>query len=283
MSRSFSYGCFVYVFAVSFMVAAIPASAHDVEAGGASYNARPQVQKLECMTGERSQCPEGQVLRVRGEGLAQSDNVIFLGRAGRADDRPAAPEARSPHRVVVRVPAGARTGPVRVTSRVLGSSRASKRLRVTAASAPASQPAPVVPPGEGVFPVRGEYDFGSEVNRFGGGRGHEGQDVFAACGTPVVTVRSGFVSFATFQERAGNYAVVTADDGTSQAYMHMLQPASVKKGDRVAAGQPIGLVGETGRATGCHLHYESWTAPGWYQGGQPIDPLPELQQYATRG
>jgi murein DD-endopeptidase MepM/ murein hydrolase activator NlpD len=34
-----------------------------------------------------------------------------------------------------------------------------------------------------------------------------------------------------------------------------------------------------GRASGCHLHFEMWTAPGWYQGGDVFDPLPELTRW----
>ena len=123
----------------------------------------------------------------------------------------------------------------------------------------------------------------TEVNGFGGGRGHQGQDIFATCGTPLVSARSGIVTVATSEARAGNYTVITADDWTSQAYMHMLEPATVVRDQRVTAGQPIGQVGQSGRATGCDLHFELWTAPGWYEGGTAVDPLPELQQYATRG
>ena len=70
---------------------------------------------------------------------------------------------------------------------------------------------------------------------------------------------------------------MNADDGTSQAYMHLRSAATVRRGDRVETGHPLGQVGDTGRATGCHLHFELWTAPGWYQGGEPVDPLPWLQ------
>lgn len=262
-------------------VAATPSVAHDNRAGGAAFVSRPVVEKLVCATGEQSRCTEGELLKLRGEGLAEARSVVFLGRSGRADDMRALPQKRSPHRVLVRVPAGARSGPVRVTSRSARASRASGRLKVTAARGPGAPGA--VPAGEGVFPVRGKYDFGTDVNRFGGGRGHKGQDVFAACGTPLVAARSGTVSLARTQERAGNYVVITAADGTSQVYMHMLRPTTLDKGAAVAAGQPVGLVGQTGRATGCHLHYESWTAPGWYRGGRAIDPLPELQAYAARG
>lgn len=131
-----------------------------------------------------------------------------------------------------------------------------------------------------IFPIRGKHDLGqSETNNFGGARNHGGQDMFAKCGTPLVAARGGVVTRAAFQERAGNYVVITEDDGVSTVYMHMRKPAVVAARQRVLTGQRIGEVGETGRASGCHLHFELWTAPGWYQGGTAIDPLPELTRW----
>lgn len=279
MSRALTLCCLAAVG----LAAWAPAAFADQSSGGSSYSARPTVRTLQCITGDTAKCPQGELLRVRGDGLEQADTVVFLGRRGRRDDKLASVDKRSPHRVVVRVPADATTGPLRVKSKAAGVSRPSRRLRVTPAPGVDPQPLPGLPAGEGVFPVRGKYDFGTAVNRFGGGRGHKGQDIFAKCGTPIVSARSGTVTIAKFQSRAGNYAVITADDATSQAYMHMLAPAGVRRGQRVSAGQTIGQVGQTGRATGCHLHFELWTAPGWYQGGRAVDPLSELKRYAARG
>jgi murein DD-endopeptidase MepM/ murein hydrolase activator NlpD len=127
------------------------------------------------------------------------------------------------------------------------------------------------------FPVRGPHYFGEHAARFGGGRGHQGQDVFAACGTPLVAARGGVVKFKQYHSRAGHYIVIDAvRTATDYTYMHMRQAALVDEGDRVRTGQLIGYVGETGRASGCHLHFELWTGPGWYDGGSPFDPLPSL-------
>jgi murein DD-endopeptidase MepM/ murein hydrolase activator NlpD len=133
------------------------------------------------------------------------------------------------------------------------------------------------------FPLLGPHVFGTGGAAFGGGRGHQGQDVFAACGTPLVAAHAGTVKYAGFQSRAGFY-LVTDNDGatTDYSYMHLREEALVKAGDHVVTGQLIGYVGDTGDADGCHLHFEIWTAPGWYAGGQPIDPLPSLRAWDRR-
>jgi murein DD-endopeptidase MepM/ murein hydrolase activator NlpD len=134
------------------------------------------------------------------------------------------------------------------------------------------------------FPVRGRHSFGGADAAFGGGRGHEGQDVFAKCGTPLVAARGGIVKMKQRQSRAGNYLVIaTSDAGLDHAYMHLRDPALVEKHERVRTGQLIGYVGDTGRANGCHLHFEAWSAPGWYTGGSPFDPLPDLRAWDAFG
>jgi murein DD-endopeptidase MepM/ murein hydrolase activator NlpD len=127
------------------------------------------------------------------------------------------------------------------------------------------------------FPIRGPHGYGEHAARFGGGRGHQGHDVFAACGTPLVAARGGVVKFKQYHSRAGHYIVIDGEQtGVDYGYMHLRDAAPVDVGDRVRTGQPIGYVGDTGSASACHLHMEMWSAPGWYSGGRPFDPLPSL-------
>jgi murein DD-endopeptidase MepM/ murein hydrolase activator NlpD len=135
-----------------------------------------------------------------------------------------------------------------------------------------------------IFPVRGRHDFGEAGARFGAGRAghsHQGQDVMSACGTKLVAAQGGSVVYSGFQSAAGNYVVIHGLDGTDNSYMHLAQPSPFSEGDKVFTGQQVGVVGDTGDATACHLHFEIWTAPGWYNGGKPIDPLPALQSWDT--
>jgi hypothetical protein len=134
-----------------------------------------------------------------------------------------------------------------------------------------------------IFPVRGKHDFGGSEARFGSGRSghsHQGHDVFAECGTPMVAARGGRVQFKQYHAAAGNYVVIDgAGTDIDYVYMHLAEPSPFQPGDRVYTGQRIGSVGETGNARGCHLHFEMWNAPGWYDGGRPFDPLPSLRAW----
>jgi murein DD-endopeptidase MepM/ murein hydrolase activator NlpD len=146
--------------------------------------------------------------------------------------------------------------------------------------------APPVTAASGVFPVQGSYTLGGDGARFGAertGHSHQGQDIVAAAGTPVVSPRAGFVAWRAFQkDGAGHYVVVTGDDGRDYVFMHLLDGSvAVQKGHAVAAGQQLGAVGSTGRSSAPHLHFEIWP-DGWYSttASKPIDPLPDLLAWA---
>jgi murein DD-endopeptidase MepM/ murein hydrolase activator NlpD len=152
------------------------------------------------------------------------------------------------------------------------------------------QPSPVATPasvsGGGVFPVQGTWSFGGDGSRFSAprsGHSHQGQDLVAAEGTPVVAPRAGVVSVVAYQASgAGHYVVLDAADGRDMVFMHLQAGSiSVAKGTAVTAGQQLGRVGATGTASGPHLHFEIWPA-GWWSSptSRPIDPLPDLQTWS---
>jgi murein DD-endopeptidase MepM/ murein hydrolase activator NlpD len=144
-------------------------------------------------------------------------------------------------------------------------------------------PAPTV---SGVFPVRGPFDFGGAGSRFGvprTGHVHQGQDVTAAEGTPIVSPLAGTVQWVAYQAAgAGHYVVIRGDDGRDYVFMHLQEGSiAVVKGQAVSAGQPVAAVGNTGGSDGPHLHFEIWPGGWWAPGSQPIDPLPQLQAWAA--
>ena len=128
---------------------------------------------------------------------------------------------------------------------------------------------------DGAFPVRGKHTYGDGL---GAGRGHQGQDLLAKCGKPVVAAYPGRIQLNSYQGAAGNYVVV---DGKGKledtVYMHLRERSPLRKRQRVAAGDVLGRVGDTGRATACHLHFEVWSNPGYYEGGSPMNPEPMLR------
>lgn len=243
------------------------ASTPVIDVGGAIAPAVPRIAEARC-DAPGGACPRGQRVALRGHGLETVETALFLGRSGPSDDHPATVRNASPRRVLVRIPARARTGPVRVLTEETGVSAPSARVRITAP-----------PPSPAAFPLAGRVDWGTEVNRFGGGRGHQGQDLFADCGTPVRAARSGTVAEAKTGGAEGNYVVLESEGGGQQAYLHLLEPARVAAGEAVVAGERIGAVGQTGNAQGCHLHFEIWTAPGRFKGGKAVDPYAGLRRW----
>ena len=57
-------------------------------------------------------------------------------------------------------------------------------------------------------------------------------------------------------------------------YAHLAEPSPLQTGETVRTGQPIGIVGDTGDATACHLHFEIWGATRLVRGRQPVRPAP---------
>lgn len=133
------------------------------------------------------------------------------------------------------------------------------------------------------FPVRGPHTYGDSIGAPRGDHTHQGQDLFAGCGTPLVSAVAGRVQYSGYQAGgAGNYTVIDANrDGFDYVYMHMLKPAINGTGERVKAGERVGSVGTTGSSTGCHLHFEIWSPPGWYEGGNFLNPTPKLKYWDT--
>ncbi len=104
------------------------------------------------------------------------------------------------------------------------------------------------------FPVRGTY---RSTSGFGPrwGRMHEGHDWAGATGTPIHATADGVVVHAGRQGGYGNLIKIKHDFGFETRYAH-LSRIRVKVGERVSRGDRIGDMGNTGRSTGTHLHYE---------------------------
>lgn len=139
-------------------------------------------------------------------------------------------------------------------------------------------------PGRHRFPIAGVFDWGSTDARFGAkrsGHRHQGQDLAAATGTPVVAPYRGTVTTVEYQAKgAGHYIVIHAAD-YDYVFMHLLRGSiPVRPGDQVRTGATIAAVGSSGESSGPHLHFELWLGP-WYAGGHAVDPLPLLQAWAS--
>lgn len=98
--------------------------------------------------------------------------------------------------------------------------------------------------------------FGSRRDPFNGEPAfHSGVDIKCDSGTEIFARADGVVVSRGYTAGFGNYLVIDHGHSFETRYLHMLK-SLVKKGEKITRGQLIGLVGNTGRSTGPHLHYE---------------------------
>jgi len=156
---------------------------------------------------------------------------------------------------------------------------ARERAAEAAAAAAAAQPTsgggaptvsvPTVTTNGKTCPVAGPVSF---IDSWGyprsGGRSHQGVDMMADYGTPVVAITAGTITYSGYGGSAGNWQILSGNDGNAYWYMHNQE--NLVNGGSVSAGQQIATVGDTGNAVGIpHLHFEFH--PG---GGSAVNPYP---------
>jgi murein DD-endopeptidase MepM/ murein hydrolase activator NlpD len=122
------------------------------------------------------------------------------------------------------------------------------------------------------FPLRGKHSYGDGYGAPRAGHVHQGQDILADCGKRIVAARGGRVQYSGYQAGGAGYYIVIDGKSTGHdyVYMHLQRGQRAKQGQRVRTGEQIGKVGDTGDASGCHLHFELWSKPGWYSGGHAM-------------
>lgn len=263
-NRSF-YAWLRLVFAGGLLAICSGLAATGASAAGFGSPGEPVVKDVVCLSkciGNRTGIV-GSLVRITGTDLSQTTSVSFASKGGgRVSDRQ--PDVKSNGSVLAKVVARATNGKIRVTdtfgqqadSKILFKVGTRDQLEETLTG--------------WTFPVRagGKHTYGDGL---GAGRGHQGQDVLASCGTKLVAARGGKVKWKAYQGGgAGHYLVIDgAETSYDFVYMHLRSASPVPKGATVRTGQEIGRVGSTGRSTACHLHFEMWTAPGWFDGGRP--------------
>jgi len=119
--------------------------------------------------------------------------------------------------------------------------------------------------------VRWTSGFGTRRDPINGrAKAHNGQDLAGPRGTPILTTGDGTVIFAGRQNGYGNVVKIRHSFGYETVYAH-LNSIRVETGERVSRGDVIGGMGNTGRSTGTHLHYEIRI------GGKPTNPMPYMK------
>ena len=146
------------------------------------------------------------------------------------------------------------------------------------------------PPAHIVFPVVGDAQYVDDFGAPRAGGPHQGNDLVAAKKSPAVAAEAGKVKYWTTSRSAGCMLYLYGQSGTMYEYIHLNNDLTmkddnrgkcvrgvayaVKNGARVAAGQQIGYIGDSGDADGAHPHLHFEVHPN---GGKATDPYPYLQ------
>lgn len=146
------------------------------------------------------------------------------------------------------------------------------RSSTSTSSAPStggsSSPIQINVSGDMTCPVAGPVSFVDSWGAPRSGHTHQGVDMMAAYGTPVVAITSGTITYAAYDGSGGNMIFLSGDDGNDYWYMHNQE--NLVSGGRVQVGQQIATVGDTGNAAGTpHVHFEFH--PGR---GSAVNPYP---------
>jgi murein DD-endopeptidase MepM/ murein hydrolase activator NlpD len=151
----------------------------------------------------------------------------------------------------------------------LAAQRAASGPAQAASTSSAVAPVTVHVSGNSTCPVAGPVSFIDSWGAPRAGHTHQGVDMMAASGTPVVAIVSGSITLSSYGESAGNWQILSGDDGNSYWYMH--NERNIVNSGHVSVGQQIAAVGSTGNAseTAPHLHFEFH--PG---GGAAVNPTP---------
>ena len=119
------------------------------------------------------------------------------------------------------------------------------------------------------YPMRGRITsaFGRRSDPFNSRPAfHAGIDLKGPIGRKIKATADGIVKISSYDKNGfGNYVILRHGNGYETVFGHM-QKRLVKKGERVRRGQVVGLMGNTGRSTGAHVHFEVLRA------GTPVDP-----------